>query len=295
MTVLGEWPVSYAEQKLYAEELVRRVSVLQAVTVPIVVEAIAVPSRNDWESAYVIATGQNPPIIPGTKLLWQDLRENRIRMFTTVYDINNGTETSGEIYPWSSLNKVVGSQIKLLATNSPTTRVGSFNTLSFNLKKYEQDALRQLIFFGTVNVTADNLAFNQSPSVNSQQTDGVTPTGSRTVALSNSAGATYVLDSAAFAGVRKAALCIIDNPFQTKEHFADGANGSQIFSFKAFSIGIEVLNNYVNGLTDIYLELIQGQKLRVDVHDMAGTGFIPSYIYGVFGETGLLQEATYSG
>lgn len=104
----SQWPVSYVEQALFVQKMEAELNRLEAAQQSVVLEQATRPIQKEWEQAYVQQTGRNLPITPGSKLIWWDWRTNRARLHTTAYDLVNGTETSGNVYEWSSTKREQG-------------------------------------------------------------------------------------------------------------------------------------------------------------------------------------------
>jgi hypothetical protein len=94
------WPANWAERRAVVKDAVDRLEQLEAIATPVVVHSFAEPTQDQWEAAFVKATGLLPPIPPGTKMMWYDLRAKEMRAYTTAYDLQLGAETSGTVVPW---------------------------------------------------------------------------------------------------------------------------------------------------------------------------------------------------
>lgn len=111
----SNWPVNYMEKRLYVAELQRRILRLQKIKKSVVVHSRLEPARAQFEAAYVGQTGLPLPIEVGTKLLWYDLRAGQIKAYSTAYDLQNGTVSSGEIYPMIDVEADSRGAFRLLA------------------------------------------------------------------------------------------------------------------------------------------------------------------------------------
>lgn len=95
------WPVGKVEQLLKIKALQRQLEEVQSGRRSVVLHSYHSPVRSDWELAYQQQRSGTLPIPPGTKLCWYDMRSGWMRTYTTAWDRENGTATSGEIYPYS--------------------------------------------------------------------------------------------------------------------------------------------------------------------------------------------------
>lgn len=101
MTVSSEsyWPESGPDQDVFLANLQRRLDNLRHAIKPVVVPKFFEPSQADWEQAWSLATGLFPPIPPGVKLLWYDLSAGEMREYTVTYNLGNGTDSDGTVFP----------------------------------------------------------------------------------------------------------------------------------------------------------------------------------------------------
>lgn len=95
------WPVGKVEQLIKIKALQRQLEEVQSGRRSVVIHSYHLPSRADWELAYQQQRSGTLPIPPGTKLCWYDMRSGWVKTYTTTWDRENGTATSGEIYPYS--------------------------------------------------------------------------------------------------------------------------------------------------------------------------------------------------
>lgn len=95
------WPVGKVEQHLKIKALQRQLEEVQSGRRSVVLHSYHPPVRADWELAYQQQRSGTLPIPPGTKLAWYDLRSGWVKTYTTAWDRENGTATSGEIYAYS--------------------------------------------------------------------------------------------------------------------------------------------------------------------------------------------------
>lgn len=95
------WPVGKVEQLLKIQALQRQLEEVQSGRRSVVLHSYHQPARADWELAYQQQRSGTLPIPPGTKLCWYDMRSGWARTYTTAWDRENGTATSGEIYNYS--------------------------------------------------------------------------------------------------------------------------------------------------------------------------------------------------
>lgn len=96
------WPVNYIEQRLYVNKLLKQKERLQKISKPVILHSLFEPSRSAWETAFVTQTGFGLPIEPGTKLIWMDSNTGQAKTFTTVYDLEGGDSSSGDIHEYIS-------------------------------------------------------------------------------------------------------------------------------------------------------------------------------------------------
>ena len=101
MTVASDsyWPESGPDQDVFLANLQRRLDNLRYAIKPVVVPKFFEPSQTDWEQAWSLATGLFPPIPPGVKLLWYDLSAGEMREYTVTYNLGNGTDSDGTVFP----------------------------------------------------------------------------------------------------------------------------------------------------------------------------------------------------
>jgi hypothetical protein len=85
------WPVNWIEQASYYRELQSDLAQLQAQRKPIVLHSYREPSQSDWENAYVAQMNKVPPIVPGTRLFWYDMKNGTPKRYTTVWSSDNAT------------------------------------------------------------------------------------------------------------------------------------------------------------------------------------------------------------
>lgn len=95
------WPVGKVEQLLKIKALQRQLEEVQSGRRSVVLHSYHPPVRADWELAYQQQRSGTLPIPPGTKLCWYDMRSGWVKTYTTAWDRENGTTTSGEIYSYS--------------------------------------------------------------------------------------------------------------------------------------------------------------------------------------------------
>ena len=93
------WPVSGPDQDVYTSDLAKQVAKLRHSIKPIVVHKFFEPTQTDWEQKWSLKTGLYPPIPPGVKLLWYSLSSGEMRYYTTVWNLDNGVDYDGTVYP----------------------------------------------------------------------------------------------------------------------------------------------------------------------------------------------------
>lgn len=153
------WPVGKVEQLLKLKTLQRQLEEVQSGRRSVVLHSYHQPVRADWELAYQQQRSGNLPIPPGTKLCWYDMRSGWMKTYTTAWDRENGTATSGEIYPYSQNqnadyfrfigNMDVAGYIRGAENNTPNLHFG----LSIG-KRIRQRLLLLDIYFAITTPTA---------------------------------------------------------------------------------------------------------------------------------------------
>lgn len=128
------WPRSAIEQDLRVTEKEEIVNRLEHASQSIVVHGYTAPSRAAWERAYAEEYGGTPPIPPGMKLCWYDMRNGIMRQHMTTFDTSGGVSSSGEVYrairnqnkaPIRYLGRLsIDGYIKNPVNNNPTIRLG---------------------------------------------------------------------------------------------------------------------------------------------------------------------------
>jgi hypothetical protein len=83
------WPVPYIEQAVYYQRLLDELSTYQANNKPITVHSFSEPTQEQWEAAYIAQGLHQPPIRPGARLYWFDLKNGTTKAYTTVWKNNN--------------------------------------------------------------------------------------------------------------------------------------------------------------------------------------------------------------
>ncbi len=165
------WARSGIEQELQMRSLERQVARLVHTRMSLVLHSVSEPVRQQWENAYRDQFDGDVPIPPGMRLCWYDMRNGIIRQYMTTFDRENGTESSGEIYP--AVRNQQSSHIRFIGTmnvdgraapaaiNSPDIVIGSniaanerkgllMLELFFRLRHtYVNDGTRLWLDFGT--------------------------------------------------------------------------------------------------------------------------------------------------
>lgn len=90
---MTQWPVNWIEQGQAYKELNEKYLAYAARSQPVTVFSFTVPTQAMWEDAYVAQTGEIPPILPGSKLRWMDLKNGTIKAYSTVW-MNGSNRTS---------------------------------------------------------------------------------------------------------------------------------------------------------------------------------------------------------
>ncbi len=78
------WPTNWIEQAQYFARLQTDLTSLQAQSQTVTVHSFGMPTQQQWEDAYAQQVGQVPPIQPGTKLFWYDLKNGVPKRYATV-------------------------------------------------------------------------------------------------------------------------------------------------------------------------------------------------------------------
>lgn len=94
------WPVTETEQQLLIDRLEKHVSDLEAIRSSIVLHSYAQPTDTSWEQAYLSEIGGTLPIPPGLRLCWLNMRTGQMVVFSTAFDLDGGTASSGRVYPY---------------------------------------------------------------------------------------------------------------------------------------------------------------------------------------------------
>lgn len=150
------WPRGEIEQELFIRRIEDQVSRLRDVRRSIVIHSYFQPTRQQWEARYAAKYGGTPPIPPGMRLCWYDMRNGSVSMYTTTFDRSGGTVSSGEVY--KSTANVISNAIRFLGTyrsdgriapadiNSPDVVVGS------NIAYHKRKGLQMLDMFFAIDV-----------------------------------------------------------------------------------------------------------------------------------------------
>jgi hypothetical protein len=155
------WPQSLAEQTVFIDQMQKRLDEVQAARNPIIVHSFSEPTQDDWEAAWIQKSGALPPIPVGTKLTWYDLKSGRMRLYTTTYDLQNGSDSSGNVVVWERRNKVQDNFRFLGALNDRGTLISAYTrsdntvaSLLLNEALWRQRGLRKLYIYLSIVVSA---------------------------------------------------------------------------------------------------------------------------------------------
>lgn len=118
-----QWPRSNLEQELATRELEKLVARLTHTRQSLVIHSYTEPNRQQWEAQYRTTLSGEPPIPPGLRLCWHDMRNNIIRQYGTTFDLQNGTRSSGAIY--ETIRNQTGSAIRLIGIVNVDGRISS--------------------------------------------------------------------------------------------------------------------------------------------------------------------------
>lgn len=142
----SNWPVSYMEQALFVQKIEAELERLEAAQRSIVVYQATRPTQKEWEQAYVVQSGKSLPITPGSRLLWWDWRSGRVKMHTTAYDLEIGTESSGTVYEWSSIKREQGPYRFIgAASGSGDVRNAQFKQVGVSQASYNSIPLGSIV------------------------------------------------------------------------------------------------------------------------------------------------------
>lgn len=118
-----QWPRSNLEQELATRELEKLVARLTHTRQSLVIHSYTEPNRQQWEAQYRTVLSGEPPIPPGLRLCWHDMRNNIMRQYGTTFDLQNGTRSSGTIY--ETIRNQTSSAIRLIGTVNVDGRISS--------------------------------------------------------------------------------------------------------------------------------------------------------------------------
>lgn len=118
------WPVNWIEQAQYYLRLQARLDALKAQSQTVVVYSFRKPTQQMWEDAYVNQVSQVPPILPGVRLFWFDLKNGLPKRYATV-TAADGLTIDPVVRPFVGNNQP-RSCFRLLGTRQ-LFEVGQFN------------------------------------------------------------------------------------------------------------------------------------------------------------------------
>lgn len=163
------WPISGPDQDVYVSNLAKQVAKLRHTVKPIVVHKFFEPVQADWEQAWSLKTGLYPPISPGVKLLWYNLSSGEMEYFTTVWNLGNGTDYDGTVYPVkpstqdTSYFRFLGNLSRrgtlVSAFSKPDTTI---TTLFIDPRKWIKQGLIRLFIEFSLVITTSNLTLKLS-------------------------------------------------------------------------------------------------------------------------------------
>ena len=85
------WPVNWIEQAAYYNQLKKQINLLKAQARPVTVHSYREPTQKQWEDAYAAQAGEVPPIAPGVRLFWYDMKNGTVKPYSTVWKTDNAT------------------------------------------------------------------------------------------------------------------------------------------------------------------------------------------------------------
>lgn len=120
------FPANYIEQRFAVDRLVQRVTQAESKTAKVTIRSFYEPTQKEWEDAYVQKTSRKPPIPPGVKLVWYDLRRMYPKLYSTAYDQDGGLTSSGQVYEYTD-HGYQRSPLRFLAKSNIHTGFGWAN------------------------------------------------------------------------------------------------------------------------------------------------------------------------
>lgn len=167
------WPPSLGDETVYLQRMSDRLNAARTSLSSIVLHSFVEPTTDKWNAAWITKTALPPPIPPGTKLSWYNLRTGRINLYTTVNDLQNGLSSSGDVVLWETEKKdlscfrFLGGLSSRGTILSASTRTDSTVTSFFlNEPLWRQRGLRKLIIYLNIQTLTSGLKLyflNQLP------------------------------------------------------------------------------------------------------------------------------------
>lgn len=153
----SKWVKSPKQQDILADRISNHIQTLKRRNLKVSIASPYAPNRGEWERAYVRQSGFRLPIEPGTKLIWVSTLTGQTQIYTTVYDLLNGLQSSGAIFPY--LEDETYPPIRHIATNVNGVVSNIYNKsllsgqTSFGLDPYQKmfDGLEAMLYILKVN------------------------------------------------------------------------------------------------------------------------------------------------
>lgn len=146
---MSQWPRTQIEQELFVQQLEEHVARLTHIRQSLVIHSYREPSRQQWENKYRETLSGEPPIPPGMRLCWYDMRNGYIVQYGTAFDLQNGTASSGVVYP--TVRNQNSSAIRLIGNvqiGAGRVTAGGLSIIGSNLiTHFYRDLLFMDIFF----------------------------------------------------------------------------------------------------------------------------------------------------
>lgn len=100
-----DWPPDFLSQLLIFQEIEDRLNSLRLKSKSVQITSKREPTKEEWESAYLEQTTQQPPIPIGTRLIWTNPFREVARAFTVLNDEELGFSSSGEPHEYLSSDR----------------------------------------------------------------------------------------------------------------------------------------------------------------------------------------------
>lgn len=161
---LSYWPESGPDQAVYVQKMLKKLGRAKSAIKPTVVAKFTEPTQDDWEAAWANKFGMLPPIYPGAKLLWYDLSCGEMKMYSTVFNLRNGTDYDGTVFPVTPSIETASPYRFLGSLSKRGTMLSSFSkpdntitTMMLNPEIWTQRGLQALHIEFALDVTPGSL------------------------------------------------------------------------------------------------------------------------------------------